>query len=365
MVYLDYSATTQIDKRVLETFVKASSYYANANSLHTLGVKARKLIDMSSKQIADILNVSKDEIIYTSGASEANNMVIKGISCYSRGKTIITTPLEHSSIISPLKQMEKNGYKVLYAPLNNGIVDINKLEEMINEDTILISICAVNSETGIKQNINEIGKMIKKHPKVIFHSDMTQAIGKIKVNLDNVDLVSFSAHKFFGPKGIGVLIKKNNIVLEPLINGGKSTTKYRSGTPATELIASLSKALRLAYEEMNEDKVNSLNKVLKEKLMTYKGVHINSTENSIGHILNFSCDFIKPETLVHSLEKYDIYISTKSACSVSDISKSVYALTGSEEKAKSSVRVSISTKTTMDEINYFIDCFDKIYRRSL
>ena len=365
MVYLDYSATTQMEKEVLETFIKASNFYGNPNSLHKLGMKASHLIDASSKQIADILGIGTEEIIYTSGASEANNLVIKGIEYYSRGRTIITTKLEHSSIISPLKQMEERGYKVLYVPLKNGMVDINVLEDMITDDTILVSICAVNSETGIKQDIDKIGKMLKNYPKVIFHSDMTQAIGKINVNLKNVDLISFSAHKFFGPKGIGCLIRKKNITLLPLIAGGKSTTIYRSGTPTTELIACLSKALRLAYENLEIEKVQKLNNILRGKLSTYKGVYINSTNNSIPHILNLSCDFIKPETLMHALEEYNIYISTKSACTTSDISTSVYVLTKDELKARTSVRVSISKKTTLDEINYFIECFDNIYRRSL
>lgn len=364
MTYLDYSATTPIDNEVLKTYVKASEFIGNPNSLHKLGTDAKHLIDASTKQIAEILNVKPEEIIYTSGASEANNLAIKGIDCYqNREKHIITTRLEHSSIYSPLKQMEKKGYKISYVPLINGIIDIGALDKLLSEDTVLVSIGAVNSETGIMQPIEKIGKLLKKYPKVIFHSDMTQAIGKIKVNLDDVDLISFSAHKFFGPKGIGALIKKENIKLTPLISGGKSTTVYRSGTPATSLIAAMAKALRLVYENLEEEKVLKLNNILKENLCKYENVYINSNEFSIPHILNFSTSFIKPETLMHALEEDDIYISTQSACATNDISSAIFAITEDEVKARGSVRISISKKTTEDEIKTFIDSFDKIYRR--
>ena len=206
--------------------------------MHTLGLEAKHLIDASTKQIADILGVKSSEIIYTSGASEANNLAIKGIENYqSRGNHIITTDLEHSSIYGPLNYMIEKGYEVDFVPLKNGIVDIDALKKMISDKTILVSISAVNSETGLRNPIEEIGLLLKDYPKVIFHSDITQAVGKIKLNLENVDMASFTAHKFFGIKGIGALIKKDSIKLTPLIHGGKSTTIYRSGTPNTQLIA--------------------------------------------------------------------------------------------------------------------------------
>ena len=364
MVYLDYSATTPVDEEVLNTYVKASKFIGNPNYLNNLGLEAKHLIDASSQQIANILGVKPNEIIYTSCASEANNLAIKGIEAYqNRGKHIITTNLEHSSIYGPLSYMESHGYEIDYVPLKGGIADINELEKLIRDDTILISISAVNSETGIRQPIEEIGKMLKKYPKVIFHSDVTQAIGKIKIDLTNVDLASFSAHKFFGPKGIGALIKKENINLAPLISGGKSTTSFRSGTPSTALIASMAKALRLAYQYLQNEKIKSLNDKVKETLKTYGNVYINSNENSIPHILNFSIIGIKPETFMHALEEHKIYISMQSACATGDVSRSVLALTNSKEKALTSLRVSISKKTTKEEINYFLKSFDECYRR--
>ncbi len=366
MVYLDYSATTPIDKRVLDTYVKASSLIGNPNSLHKLGVETKKLIDASTNQISKILKVKPSEIIYTSGASEANNLAIKGIEHYeNRGKVIITTSMEHSSIYGPLAYMEKHGYLVKYAPLENGIVNIKELEKMLNNDVALVTISAVNSETGVIEPIEEIGKILKNYPKTIFHSDMTQAIGKINVNLENVDLISFAPHKFFGPKGVGVLIKKENINLTPLISGGKSTTVYRSGTPAAPLIASTAKALRLVYENINEDilKIKKLNKKIRENLKNYPDTFINSPENAVPHILNVSVIGIKPETLMHALEQYDIYISTQSACATGEMSKAVFMLTQDKEKASSSVRISLSKLTTEEEVNIFLKGFEKCYQQ--
>lgn len=364
MTYLDYSATTPVDDEVLKTFVKASKYIGNPNSLHKLGINAKELIDASTNQIANILGVKANEIIYTSGASEANNTVIKGIENYkSRGNHIITTNLEHSSIYGPLKYMQDRGYVISYVPLKNGLVDINALENMITDKTVLVTISAVNSETGVRQNIEQIGQMLKKYPKVIFHSDITQAVGKINIDLANVDLASFSAHKFFGIKGIGALIKKENITLTPLIAGGKSTTAYRSGTPSTSLIASMAKALRLAHENLNVKYVEELNNKIKNKLKTYEKVHINSNEFSVPHILNFSISGVKPETFLHALEEDEVYISTQSACAKGNSSRSVLALTGSDTYATTSLRISLSIKTTMQDVNKFLDSFDKNYRK--
>ena len=369
MIYLDYSATTPANKEVLDTFVKASEkYIGNPNSLHKLGTDAKNLIDSATNQIKDILKTDK-EVIYTSGSSESNNLVIKGVcSRYkNRGNHIIISPFEHSSIIAPVNYLIDNGFEVDFVNLDeNGMVDLNHLKSLIKDTTILVSIASVNSEIGLLQPIDEIGKIIKEYPKCYFHSDMTQSIGKVDVPMDNVDFVSFSAHKFFGIKGIGCLLKKENIVIDPLIHGGKSTTVYRSGTPALPLIVSLSKALRLAYSDFYEkyDHVKELNEYLKNSLKKYSNVFINSNDYSIPHILNISVIGVKPETMLHALEEYDIYISTQSACSSSNtLSKAVLNLTHDEERAKSSIRISISSITTKEEINQFLEAFDKCYER--
>ena len=281
MIYLDYSATTPVEESVLNSYIETTKkIIGNPNSLHKLGVDAKRLIDRATSQIATILGVKPNEIIYTSGASEANNTAIKGICLkyQNRGKHIITTPLEHSSIIEPLNYLKELGFEVEYVNLTpSGKVDLEDLEKKLREDTILVTIASISSELGIIQPVNEIGKIVKKHPKAFFHSDITQSMGKEKIDLTNVDLASFSAQKFYGMKGIGALIKKENIVIEPLIHGGKSTTKDRSGTPATPLIVSTAKALRLAYEniEEKENKVRKLNDYLREEL-TKENITINS-----------------------------------------------------------------------------------------
>lgn len=369
MTYLDYSATTPINDLVLKSFCDSSKMYpGNPNSLHTLGVKANELINDATEQIASLLNVKAKEIIYTSGASESNNTAIKGIAFkyQNRGKHIITTDFEHSSIYSPLDYLSSLGFEISFVKTDsNGLVDLDDLKSLMRDDTILVSINMVNSEIGIKQNINDIAKIVKEYPKCFFHVDMTQALGKVEIDLSNVDLASFSAHKIFGPKGVGILIKKENIEILPLIHGGKSTTPFRSGTPALPLIVSCSKAVRLALENLNQkyQHVLDLNNYLKEKLSLFEKVKVNSNEYSIPHILNISVLGVKPETMLHALEKYEIYISTQSACSSkSSVSKAVLSLTHDKERASSSIRISLSAITTKEEIDYFIEKFKICYQ---
>mgnify|MGYP004453633735 FL=1 len=375
MIYLDYSATTPTNGEVLDTFVKVSKeFIGNPNSLHTLGRKSADLIDAATKQIADILGVKPKEIIYTSGASESNNTVIKGICLQyqNRGKHIITTNFEHSSIYGPLSYLQTLGFEVDFVKTDeNGVVDLDDLKKLLRDDTILVSITAVNSEIGIIEPIEEIGEILKDYPKCFFHSDLTQIIGKKKVNLENIDLASFSAHKIFGIKGIGGLIKKEKINLIPLIHGGKSTTIYRSGTPAVALIASLSKAMRLAYQniEDNYKYVEKLNNKLRNELGKYSTIHINSNDKCLPYILNLSVLEVKPETMLHALEEKEIYISTQTACASSNsYSKAVYSLTGSKALAETSIRISISYVTKEEEIDtflkVFVDTVDRLMLRS-
>ncbi len=360
MVYLDYSATTPVNEEVLDTYVKVcKDYIGNPNSLHTLGVDAKKLIDASTKQIADILGVKTSEVVYTSGSSEANNTAIKGIcSRYSnRGKHIITTELEHSSVIAPLNYLTSLGYEVDFVKLDeNGLVDLDDLASLLRKDTILVSIASVNSEVGVKQDIEKISKVIHENSKAFFHSDVTQSIGKEKIDFSCLDLASISCQKFYGMKGIGALIKKENIQITPLIHGGKSTTIFRSGTPATPLIASFAKALRLAYQDFSSkyQKVLDNRNYLVEKLKN-EDVFINSNSYCIPHIINISLKDIKSEVMLHALESNDIFISTQTACSVGDVSKAVYTITHDKKRASSSIRISISYLTTKEEINIFID----------
>lgn len=372
MVYLDYSATTPVNKDVLAVYNKVClEYPGNSNSFHKLGIKSKELEDKCTERIAELLGVKSKEIIYTSGSSESNNTAIKGICLkyQNRGRHIITTNLEHSSVISPLNYLVDLGFEVSFVNiLENGLIDLEHLKTLLRDDTILVSISYVDSELGIKQPINEIGEILKEYPKCYFHVDCTQAIGKINVDFKNIDLASISAHKFYGLKGIGLLIKKENIVLEPLIHGGKSTTIYRSGTPPLPLIASLTKALELIIPNIDKNYayITKLNNKIVTTLKKYSNVHINSTDNSIIQIINFSVLGIKAETFVHALEEYDIYISTKSACSdVHSLSKSVLTLTKNKEYASSTLRISLSYLTTIEEVDYFLEKFDICYNKLL
>lgn len=372
MIYLDYSATTPVNKEVLKTFNDICiNYPGNSNSIHSLGVKSKCQEELSTSKIAELLNVKESEIIYTSGASESNNTAIKGIALkyQNRGKHIITTNLEHSSIIGPLNYLSKLGFEIDFVNIKeDGLVDLEHLKKLLRNDTILVSITAVDSEIGLKQPIEEISDILKEYPKCYFHVDCTQAIGKIKIDFSKIDLASLSAHKFYGLKGIGILYKKENIDIEPLIHGGKSTTIYRSGTPPLPLIASLAKALEIVSQDIDKhyDYVSKLNKIIINKLKSYPNVTINSTNNSIPHTINFSLKNIKPETFVHALESDEVYISTKSACSKSNtISKSVYALTKDETLSFTTLRISLSYLTTEEEVNNFLNIFDKHYHKLL
>lgn len=369
MIYLDNSATTMVDDRVLETFNKVcKNYPGNSNSLHSLGIKSKELEDYATEKISNLLGVKPSEIIYTSGASESNNTVLKGVASKykNRGNHIITTPLEHSSVLETCKYLESKGFIIDYVKIkDNGLIDIDDLERLLTDNTILVSVAYVDSELGIRQDIDTISKIVKKHPKCYFHVDATQAIGKIKVDPTSIDFISMSAHKIFGLKGIGLLIKKDNIVIDNLIHGGKSTTIYRSGTPALPLICSLMKALELVIPNIdkNYEYVSSLSRKIKDNLKKYDNIHINSTENSIPYIINFSVIGVKPETFIHTMEEEDIYLSTKSACSTSDVSLSVDSIYHNREISMSSIRISLSYKNTEEEIDKFIKTFDKIYNK--
>lgn len=370
MIYLDYAATTPVDKRVLNTFNKVCiEYPGNSNSLHKLGLESKELEIYADESIKRLLNLKNYEIIYTSGASEANNHVLKGVASkyQNRGKHIITTYLEHSSILSTVNYLSSQGFIIDYVKIkDDGQIDLEHLKQLLTNDTILVSICAVDSELGIRQPLKEIAAILKEYPKCIFHSDCTQALGKIEIDFNLLDFASCSAHKIYGLKGIGLLIKKKNILLDNLIHGGKSTTIYRSGTPALPLIVSTMKALDLImpninknYHYMEQLKISILN-----KLKEYPDVSINSTSNSISNIINISIKKIKPETFVHALDEYNIFISTKSACSSTNtMSDAVYAVTKDREKALHSLRISLSHLTTEEDITKFLEVFDICYKK--
>jgi len=370
MIYLDYAANTPVDDIVLQTFCEVSKeYIANPNSNYPLGAKANNRLSESTKQIASLLRAMESEVIYTSGASESNNLAIKGaMAKYKKyGKHIITTFLEHSSVTGAISALQGEGYEVDYVDiLKSGLVDLEHLKELLREDTILVSICYVDSEIGIKQDIDEISNIIKAYDNCVFHVDATQAVGKIPVSAKNIDLMSFAPHKFYGLNGCGVLIKKENVMLEPQIHGGISTTPFRSGTPALALAAATEKALSIAVSEMQEryEYVATLNQKLREHFKKYPKIKINSTENSIPFILNLSIMGVKSELFQSELEKLDIYVATKSACCAPNtVSRPVYALTKDKKASLSTLRISLSHLTTSEDVEVFLNCFKKCYEK--
>ena len=293
---------------------------------------------------------------------KSRHSVFKGIALNSDRKQIITTGLEHSSIFGPIGYLQKMGYTIDFAHLTkDGIVDIMHLKSLLSENTLLVSIGAVDSEMGIRQPIEEVGLMLKEYPNVYFHSDITQCLGKAKIDLSHVDFASFSGHKIYCFKGIGGLVKKKKIKLSPLVHGGKSTTVFRSGTPATELIGALSESFNLFKTTLEEKYlyVENLNNKLREALAGYQNVFINSVDCSIPHILNISITDVNANDIQKYFESHHIFISTGAACASSeDLSRTVLALTKDPKRASSSIRISLSYKTTEEELLRFIKLFN-------
>lgn len=366
MVYLDYAANTPIDKEVLDLYYDTSlKYYANPNSHHKLGKRADDMIKECSEHIAKNLGVLAEEIIYTSGATESNNLVIKGI-CErykNYGKHIIISSLEHNSIIAPATVMQEAGFDVDLLPITkDGLVDIKELKKMLRSDTILVSVCSVDSEIGLVQPISEIGELLKEYPHTYFHTDASQSIGKVNIDFRNVDLITIAPHKFYGINGIGILVKKKNVSLKPIILGGKSTTVFRSGTPILANIVAADKALEVALRNQ-EDRYNyvlGLNERIVWHLSQYDFLHLNNTDRSIPFTINFSIRGVRALEVAELLEEKEIYVSTKtSCCPVESPSKLVYALTKDKSLASASIRVSLSHLTTNEEIDVFLRCFDQ------
>lgn len=368
MIYLDYSATTPVLKEILDSYNKVTiDYFGNPNSLHSLGVKSRELLNSATKQISNIFKIKEEEIIYTSGSTEANNLALIGsaLAHGKRGSHIVVSKLEHESIYGICNYLESIGFYIDYVKNTaDGVIDLDDLKGLINENTILVSICAVNSELGIRQPLKTIKQVInKENPNTIFHSDMTQAVGKIPINLSDVDMASMSGHKIYGPKGIGMLYKKIGINIKPILYG--SNKDIRPGTPALPLIVSFSKALRIANSDLDkkENTIKKHNDKICEFLSGYPKILINKTPYSIPNILNISLMNIKPETFIHALEKHDVYVSSNTACSSGKISSAVLGVYGDKKRALTTIRISLSYMTTNEEVNEFINIFDSVYNK--
>lgn len=366
MIYLDHAANTKVDKEVLDIYYNtALNNYGNPNANHEFGRKSQKLIEEATKNIAKNLKIQPEEIIYTSGATESNNLAIKGI-CErykNYGKHILVSCLEHTSIIASATVMQEQGFEVDLIPVDkNGLINLETLKQMIRKDTILVSVCSVDSELGLVQPIEEIGKILKEYPNTYFHSDASQSIGKVTIDYKNVDLITIAPHKFYGTNDMGILVKKKNVSLKPIINGGRSTTVYRSGTPNVPGIVATSKALEKAIKNQKQryEYAKKLNKKITDYLKQYDFIHINNTEASMPFTINFSIKNTKSQDVVDYLSEKEIYLSSKtSCCPIGTPSKLIYALTKDKSLASTSIRLSISHHTTEEEIDTFIEIFDK------
>ncbi|BCB05262.1 cysteine desulfurase family protein [Bacillus sp. KH172YL63] len=363
MIYLDNSATTKPYQEVLDTFLKVNeSYYANPSSIHSFGGQVEKLIQQSREQVASLLGIKKKEVFFTSGGTESNNLAIKGTAMQygNRGKHIITTNIEHPSVINGVKQLESLGFSVTYLDGDEqGRICPEELKAALRDDTILVSVMWVNNEIGSIQPIMEIGKILKGYPKVVFHVDAVQAVGKIPLALDLIDTCSISAHKIHGLKGTGMLYVRDGLRLSPLLSGGEQEGNLRSGTENTGGIVSFAKALRIHLAE-SEEKLAIMEEnhlFLRQELEAIDGVTVHTPANfHAPHILNFSVQDFKGEVLIHALDRRDVFVSTTSACSSKQNkpSRTLLSMGVSEDLANSSIRVSLSFHNTMDECRAFI-----------
>ena len=373
MIYLDYVATTPLSDDIYATYTKLlKTYFANADSAYAIGYEVNRLMESSRSHIAELLKVKPIELIFTSCASEANNLAIKGAAFQymNRGKHIITTSFEHSSVTHTFEELrDVFGFEVDFISIDEkGHLNLEELEEKIREDTILVSTMYVNNEVGTINPIHEISQIIRrKNPKTKYHVDMVQALGKLEIDLHDIDLATFSAHKIYGLKGSGLLYKSHSTQLVPLINGGQQENGLRGGTSNAVTNIVLAKTIRLAInsQKSHYDYVKSLNDYMRNEIKKRPELVTNSPEDASPFILNISAPHYKPEVLVHDLETRKIYISTKSACSSkkNDVSHTLAAMHVDKEIAESALRLSFSHLTTKEELDTFLEALDITLKR--
>ena len=367
-IYLDYSATTPIDERVVTEMLKymgpESSFGNPASRSHSFGWTAEAAVETARKHVADLVGANPKEIIFTSGATESNNLAIKGVAHFNkkRGKHIVTCKTEHKAVLDSCRQLEREGFEVTYLdPMENGLVDLKVLEDALRDDTILVSIMHVNNEIGVIQDIEAIGKICRAR-KIVFHVDAAQSPGKVEINLEElpVDLMSFSAHKIYGPKGIGALYvqRKPRVRLEAQMHGGGHERGMRSGTLATHQIVGMGEAFRIAKEEMaaENERLLKLRNKLYDGVKDMEEVYINGDiEHRIAGNINISFNYVEGESLLMALN--NLAISSGSACTSASLEPSyvLRALGRNDELAHSSIRFTMGRYTTEEEIDRTIE----------
>ena len=369
MIYFDNAATTKIYDDALTSYVQVSQkFFGNPSSLHQLGVDAFQVLTKARAQVASLLSVQPEEIFFTSGGTESNNWAIKGTALEKSvfGKHIITTKIEHPSVIQTCKQLERFGFEVTYLDVDSkGIVSVDQLKESIRKDTILVSVMAVNNEVGAVQPIAEIAKVLEEYPSIHFHVDAVQAVERASqlLSIGRIDLLSFSAHKFHGPRGVGIMYKKFGRKIQALLTGGGQEKGERSTTENLPGIVATTKALRMALEE--ESVTGELRSQLWKELATKPEIRIFSPEDGASHVLCFAIKGVRGEVVVHAFENHGIYISTTSACSSkkADSSSTLYAMDVPTEWATGAVRVSFSNDNTKEEVEQFIDVLHQLMKQ--
>jgi len=364
-IYLDYQSTTPIDPRVVDAMVDVmKNEFGNPHSRsHSYGWKAEELVEISRRQVAQLIKADEKEIFFTSGATESNNIAIKGVANFYAPKKnhIITVATEHKCVINSVRDLEQDGFEVTFLPVKkDGLIDLNHLENCITDKTSLVSVMTINNEIGVIQPIKEIGAICKKKG-VFFHTDAAQAFGKIPIDVNemNIDLLSISGHKIYGPKGIGALFirRKPRVRIKPLFSGGGQERGIRSGTIPTQLVVGLGKAAELASKEMNEnyDHIKNLSDKFFNAISEIPHIFLNGDKNNrFPGNLNFSFAAIEGESMIMAIK--DLAVSSGSACTSSSLEPSyvLHALGLSDDLAHTSIRFGIGKFTTIEEIDYAI-----------
>ena len=366
-VYLDNNATTPMDDRVIEVMTKVMrESYGNPSSVYQVGQKGKKIIEESREMISGLLGLKSREIVFTSGGTESNNMAIRGVArCLKKkGMHLITSAIEHSSVLNTFKDMESLGWEVTYLGADEkGKVNTEELRRSIKDETVLISIMHSNNEIGTFQPITEIGK-IAKEKNIIFHVDGVQSVGKIKIDFENIDLFSFAAHKFYGPKGIGALYVKSGVKIEKLITGGHQERNRRAGTENVAGVCGMAKALEITLENLyvEMEKEKKLRDYMEKKILeSIDKVTINGDlSNRLSNTSSISFEKVEAESLLFALDMKGIAVSAGSACASSTLSPShvLEAIGFSISKAKSTLRISLGRFTQKEEIDYFVEILE-------
>lgn len=377
MIYFDNSATTIPYAEVLRTYQEvASKIWGNPSSLHNLGSKATRILEASRKQIAELLGVKSSEILFTSGGTESDNWVIKGVAFEKEryGKHIIVSDIEHPAVKESAKWLSQHGFEVSYAPVTaDGFVDIDQLATLLRPDTILVSIMAVNNEIGSIQPIKAISDLLANKPAITFHVDAVQAIGKIPTKdylTERVDFASFSGHKFHSVRGVGFIYRKEGKKLQPLLTGGGQEGDMRSTTENVAGIAAIAKALRLVMSKENESlpRIAKMKEVIYDELAHHEDIVIFSgkSEAFAPNILTFGIKGVRGEVIVHAFEEHDIYISTTSACSskAGKPAGTLIAMGVPTKVAQSAVRLSLDDDNDMSQVEQFLTIFKQVYEKT-